>query len=65
MLICFYGRFLSVRIVIAKPIAIAIIIAAAAAPMYISVGGKLATGTGDAVGAAGSTTNAVSACDGQ
>ncbi len=47
-----YGRLLSIRIVTAKPIIIAIIIAAAAAAMYISMGGKVATGFGDAVGAA-------------
>jgi len=50
-----YGRFLSIRIVMAKPIAIAIIIAAAAAAMYISKGGKVVTGFGDDVGAVWST----------
>ena len=42
-------------IVMAKPIAIAIIIAAAAAAMYISMGGKVVTGFGDGVGAVWST----------
>jgi hypothetical protein len=51
----FYGRFLSVRIVMAKPIAIAIMIAAAAAVMYISVGGNVICGYGEAVGAVEST----------
>jgi hypothetical protein len=60
-----YGRFLSTSIVIAKPMAIAAIIAAVAAAMYISVGGKLATGYGDAVGAAEETTKLFSADDGQ
>jgi hypothetical protein len=60
---CFYGRFLSTKIVIAKPKAIAIIIAAAAAPMYISVGGNAVSGSGDGVAAAGSTAKAVVACD--
>ncbi len=49
---CFYGRFLSNTIVMAKPMAIAIIIAITPATMYISKGGKVATGFGDAVGAA-------------
>lgn len=40
----FYGRFLSTRIVTAKPTAIATIIAATPAAMYISVGGKEVTG---------------------
>ena len=50
-----YGRFLSTMIVMAKPIAIAIIMAAAAAAMYISMGGKVVTGFGDGVGAVWST----------
>ena len=49
----------------AKPIAIAAIIAAVAAPMYISVGGKTVTGFGDGVGGAWSTVKAVTACEGQ
>jgi hypothetical protein len=40
-------------------------IAAAAAAMYISNGGIVTCGYGEAVGAAESTLNAVTACDGQ
>lgn len=61
----FYGRFLSISIVIAKPMTIATIIAAAAAAMYISVGGNVIAGCGDAVGVAGSTEKLVSEDDGQ
>ena len=60
-----YGRFLSTMIVIAKPMAIAIIIAITPAMMYISKGGRVVTGFGDGVGAAGSTTKDVIARDGQ
>ncbi len=49
----------------AKPIAIAIIIATTPATMYISNGGKVLTGFGDGVGAVRSTTNDVIARDGQ
>ena len=48
----------------AKPMAIAIIIAVAAAPMYMSVGGRLTTGYGDAVEVAAVATKDVSAEDG-
>lgn len=51
--------------VIAKPTAIAIIIAVAATAMYISVGGNTVTGIGDAVGCDVSATKDVIACDGQ
>jgi hypothetical protein len=45
--------------------AIAIIMATVEMAKYISVGGKLTTGYGDAVGAAGSTTKAASAYEDQ
>ena len=45
-----YGRFLNISTIMAPTMAIATIIAATPAAMYISVGGKLATGYGDAVG---------------
>ncbi len=51
----FYGRFLSVTIVIAKPMAIAMIIAAPVTAKYISVGGSVTSGYGDAVAAASPT----------
>jgi hypothetical protein len=46
-----YGRFLNRSIVAAKPITIVRIIAIAAVRMYVSVGGRLISGYGDAVGA--------------
>ena len=49
----------------APTIMIAIIIAMAAAATYISVGGKLTTGYGDGVAAAGSTAKLLSAEDPQ
>ena len=49
----------------AKPIAIAIIMAIVERAKYISVGGSTATGGGDADGAASSTANDVTACEGQ
>jgi hypothetical protein len=58
-----YGRFLSTRIVIANPIAIAIIMATTPPTMYISVGGKTVTGYGDAVGAAALRVKADSVLD--
>jgi hypothetical protein len=58
-----YGLFLSIKIVIANPKAIATIIAAVAAAIYISVGGNSVTGYGDAVACGGWTTHAVSADD--
>ena len=58
---CCYGFFLS----ISKPtMAIAIIMAIVLAAKYISIGGKLTTGYGDAVGAAALTANEDSAYDG-
>jgi hypothetical protein len=45
--------------------AIAIIIEIVLTAKYISVGGKLTVGYGDAVGAAGSTAKLVSEFDGQ
>ena len=45
--------------------AIAMIIAVPMPKTYMSVGGAAATGCWVGVGAAASTTNAVSACDGQ
>ena len=44
LICCVYGRFLRTSIVMAKPMAIATIIAATPAMMYISVGGKAVTG---------------------
>jgi hypothetical protein len=47
----FYGRFLSISIIKAPIMAIAIIMATVEMAKYISVGGKLTIGYGDAVGA--------------
>jgi hypothetical protein len=47
----FYGRFLSISIIKAPIMAIAIIMATVEMAKYISVGGKMVTGYGDAVGA--------------
>jgi hypothetical protein len=49
---CFYGRFLSIFTITTPTMAIAIIMATVEIAKYISVGGKLTTGYGDAVGAA-------------
>ena len=58
----YYGLFLSNS----KPtMAIAIMIAMVLKAKYISVGGKVTSGYGDAVGAAESTAKLVSANDGQ
>ena len=58
-----YGRFLSARMVTAKPIVIATIIATAATAMYIPVGGWAATGCSVAVAAGALTVKWVSALD--
>src|SRR3990170_2531273 len=58
---CGYGRFLIAMNNIAPTMAIAMIIAAPMPRRYISVGGKLTTSFGDAVGAASDTLRAVSA----
>jgi hypothetical protein len=47
----FYGRFLSISIIKAPIMAIAMIMATVEMAKYVSVGGKLTTGYGDAVGA--------------
>lgn len=61
----FYGRFLRMRIVAAKPIMIAIIMPATAGTKYASVT-DCGVGVGVVcVGGASSTAKAVSACDGQ
>jgi hypothetical protein len=52
-----YGRFSSVNTTIAPTIAIAMIMTAAAAAMYISIGGNETCGDGIDVGAAASTAN--------
>ena len=56
-----YGRLLTAIKIRAPTMAIAKIIAAVAAAMYISVGGKLATGIGETVGATSAILKAVSA----
>jgi hypothetical protein len=62
---CFYGLFFMSSASATPTMAIATIIAAAAVPMYISVGGKLTTGYGDDVAAAPSTAKLLSADDPQ
>ena len=58
----FYGRFLSIS---SPTMAIAMIMATVEMVKYISVGGKLTTGYGDAVGAACITAKAFCEDDGQ
>ena len=62
---CFYARFLTAIKIRAPTMAIAMMMATPTPTTYISVGGKVKVGGGDAVGAAAFTTNAVCACDGQ
>ena len=59
----FYGRFLTAVSIRTPTIAIATIIATAATPMYISVGGNTVTGYGDAVAGAALAYKAVVADD--
>ena len=61
-----YGRFLIISIVKAKPIAIATIIPATAGTKYMSAADcRFRASVGTGVGAAKSTANADTACDGQ
>ena len=60
-----YSLFLSISIVTANPIAIAMIIAATPPKMYISVGGNTTAGCDVGVGSTPFTTKAVSARDRQ
>ena len=65
-MLTFYARFLNAKIIITVAMAMAIIMAAADKPMYISVFGWLSTGAGDAVVTAGAVTvKCDSAEDGQ
>lgn len=59
-----YGRFLIAISSTTPTMAIAIIIAIPTPTMYISVGGKLTVGYGDAVGAGMAALKCVSAFDG-
>jgi hypothetical protein len=59
-----YGRFLSTKMVMAKPMMIATIMAATAGTKYMSTTDCGAAGAGEAVGAGSLAWNAVEADDG-
>ena len=65
MLCSFYGRFLSISTIIAPTMKIAAIMPATAGTKYISAVDCTGAAVGAIVGAAGSTANEVTACDGQ
>jgi hypothetical protein len=65
LVVCVYCRFLSIIANITPTKTTVTIMAAAAAAMYISVGGKVVTGYGDDVDGAESTAKLVSEEDGQ
>ena len=61
----FYGRFLSIRIIIAPIMTITIIIDTMPGSKYVSAIETVDACVGTGVGGAGSTENAVTACEGQ